>query len=313
MKVTDNKKRLKSLGSVFYSMVLIWASLIPGAVIGEAREPLTIYTVNYPLKYFAERIGGDHVKVILPTPKDSDPAHWTPDIATIGAYQQAEMILLNGAGYAKWVAKISLPYSKVVDTSKAFKKRTIQTREVMTHSHGAAGKHAHESLAVTTWLDLKLASLQAGAIRAAMIRKRSTLQKTFQANYAMLLEELMALDQDIQTIVTLNPLMPLIVSHPVYDYFKKRYALNIVSVHWESDQVPGDAQWNELKKILEQHPAKWMVWEAEPLPASVTQLEQAGIKSIVFNPCGNIPKKGDFMSVMRRNVENLQMAFSSLK
>lgn len=311
MKAKENKRKPKSLQSIFWCFILVWAFAVLGSATGEASEPLTIYGVNYPLKYFAERIGGDHVKVVLPAPADKDPADWTPDIVTIGAYQQADLILLNGAGYAKWVAKTSLPYSKVVDTSKTFRDRYIQTKEIMTHSHGAKGKHAHESLAFTTWLDLELAARQSEAILAAMIRKRPELRKTFQTNYAALLKELKALDQNIQTIVSQNPSMPLIVSHPVYDYFEKRYGLNIVSVHWEPDQVPGDAQWSALRKILGQHPAKWMVWEGEPAQASVTRLEQAGIKSVVFNPCGNIPEKGDFMSMMRRNVENLRTAFSS--
>ncbi|MBW1743769.1 MAG: hypothetical protein JRJ47_10130 [Deltaproteobacteria bacterium] len=50
-----------------------------------ARSPLSVYVVNYPLKYFAERIGGDHVDVEFPAPKGTDPAYWIPNIATIGA------------------------------------------------------------------------------------------------------------------------------------------------------------------------------------------------------------------------------------
>ena len=127
-------------------------------------RPLNVYVVNYPLKYFAERIGGDDVKVTLPVPADVDPVYWTPGIADIGAYQQADLILLNGAGYAKWVSKVSLPRSKTVDTSRGFKDQYITVKETMTHSHGAEGEHAHEGLAFTTWLDLSLAAKQAEAI-----------------------------------------------------------------------------------------------------------------------------------------------------
>ncbi|MBU0987878.1 MAG: metal ABC transporter substrate-binding protein [Proteobacteria bacterium] len=67
------------------------------------------------------------------------------------------------------------------------------------------------------------ASRQDEAIAAAMVRKRPALQKTFQTNCASLAKELKALDQDIQTIVSKNPSMPLMLSRPVYDYFAKRY------------------------------------------------------------------------------------------
>ena len=50
---------------------------------GVADEKLTIYTVNYPLTYFAERIGGDEVEVVFPAPHGEDPAFWSPEAETI--------------------------------------------------------------------------------------------------------------------------------------------------------------------------------------------------------------------------------------
>jgi zinc transport system substrate-binding protein len=277
-----------------------------------AAEPLNVYVVNYPLKYFAERIGGDHVRVEFPVPADVDPAYWNPDLADISAFQKADLILLNGAGYGKWVAKVSLPRSKIVDTSRQFKDRYITTKEVMTHSHGAEGKHAHESLAFTTWLDFELAARQAEAIAAAMGRKRPELDDTFQMNYKALAEDLKRLDRDIQAVVSKNTATPLTVSHPVYDFFARRYGLNIVSVHWEPDQVPSDSQLREFKGILKQHPARWMIWEGEPVQASVDKLKTLGADSLVFDPCGNVPARGDFMTVMQRNVEDLRRAFPAV-
>ena len=297
--------------SSVYSWLIITAIfiLIFSVRHGSAAEKLTVYVVNYPLMYFAERIGGDHVKVEFPAPADVDPAYWNPDLENISAFQKADLILINGAGYAKWVNKVSLPRSKMVNTSRQFKDQYITSKEVMTHSHGGEGKHAHESLAFTTWLDLELAARQAEAIAAAMGRKQPALQKTFQANHASLSKDLKALDQKIQAIVSKNPSMPLIVSHPVYDYFARRYRLNIVSVHWEPDEATGDEQWLELNKILKYHPAKWMIWEGDPLKAAIEKLKGLQIDSIVFNPCGNVPAQGDFLTVMRQNIENLKLAF----
>ena len=275
-----------------------------------AAETLNIYVVNYPLKYFAERIGGEHVKVEFPAPPDVDPAYWNPDLGTISAFQKADMILLNGAGYAKWVAKVSLPRSKITDTSRKFKDRYITTKEAMTHSHGAAGEHAHEALAFTTWLDFELATRQAEAIALALGRKRPQLIETFQGNYKLLEADLKGLNREIEAIVSKNQATPLIVSHPVYGYFARRYGLNIVSVHWEPDQVPTDSQLHAVKEILKQHPSKWMIWEGEPLQASVDKLKTLGVDSLVFDPCGNVPTRGDFMTVMQRNVEDLRRAFS---
>ena len=62
----------------------------------QTTEALSVYTVNYPLQYLAERIGGDLVEVIFPAPDDVDPAYWAPSPEEIAGYQQADLILLNG-------------------------------------------------------------------------------------------------------------------------------------------------------------------------------------------------------------------------
>ena len=101
-----------------------------------ADAPITVYTVNYPLQYFAERIAGKHADVVFPAPDGVDPAFWTPDSETVNRYQQADLILLNGAGYAGWTQHASLPRLKQVDTSAAFSAAYIRQAGGAAHSHG---------------------------------------------------------------------------------------------------------------------------------------------------------------------------------
>jgi zinc transport system substrate-binding protein len=274
-----------------------------------AAERLSVYTVNYPLAYFAERIGADQVEVIFPAPGDVDPAYWMPDPKTITAYQRSDMILLNGANYAKWIAKVSLPRSKTVDTSRKFKDSYVYASEMTTHSHGATGAHAHESLAFTTWLDLSLAKLQAEAIYKALTRKRPSAEMEFKVNFQALSDDLDKLHSQIREVVARDPGRALLGSHPVYDYLSAGYGINLRSVHWEPDEVPTISQWNDLNHILEEHKAQYMLWEGEPLPGSTSELNARGITSVVFSPCVNRPDNGDFMSVMQQNITNLKQAF----
>ena len=78
---------------------------------------------------------------------------------------------------------------------------------------------------------------------------------------------------------------------------------------WEPDVFPDAEQWAELEKVLNDHPAQWMIWEGEPLQESIEKLRSMGIESLVFAPCMNVPEEGDFLDVMRQNVENLKVAF----
>ena len=279
--------------------VLAWA---------DCQAQSTVYTVNYPLQYFAERIGGEQVSVVFPAPADVDPAFWAPDVATIASFQAADLILLNGATYAKWLKTASLPKSRSIDTSRRFEADFIAVVETATHSHGPVGEHAHGGTAFTTWLDLRQAVQQAQAVREGLSRLLPSHRDSFDERYAKLERDLLDLDDQLQVIAELAPARPLLASHPVYQYLARRYGLNLESVLWEPDAVPDDEQWLDLQSILEGHAAGWMLWEGQPLPASVERLEALGVRSLVFDPCGNRPEEGDFLSVMRQNAAQLRLA-----
>lgn len=269
-----------------------------------------VYVANYPLKYFATRIGGDFVDVHFPAPADEDPAFWQPDDATITKYQAADLILMNGASYSKWVDNTTLPDSKVTNTSSAFSKDFIEIKAASTHSHGPGGEHSHSGTAFTTWIDLQQGIQQAQAVASALEGVlEGGAKAALQTNLAALKKEMEALDQRLLAVGKRLANAPLVASHPVYHYLARRYALNLQSVLWEPEVVPDEKAMEVLKALLSKHPAKWMIWEGEPAKESVTKLEAIGVKSLVFDPCGNVPESGDFLSVMKADVEALEAAF----
>ncbi len=289
--------------------IVTTTSIATSSAAGNSTGKLSVYVVNYPLKYFAERIGGEHVKVVFPAPATVDPAYWMPEVNIIATYQQADLILLNGAGYTKWIDKVSLPLSKMINTSQKFQDQYIRLEVAVTHSHGPQGEHAHEDVAFTTWLDFMLASLQAKAVADALIRKKPDNRIFFEENLGRLKNDLLALDSAPREIVSKSPSLPLLASHPVYDYLSRGYGLNLKSVHWEPDEAPNTEQWVELRKILNEHPSKWMIWEGEPLTNTMGELKNLGLSCRVFDPCGNSPEHGDFISIMKKNIENIKSAF----
>jgi zinc transport system substrate-binding protein len=216
--------------------------------------------------------------------------------------------LLNGARYAKWVDKVSLPQLKLVNTSVAFQEKYIVGDAGTTHSHGPAGEHSHGGVAFTTWLDFSQAAQQAKAIAGALARKRPELAAEFQRRYALMESELLELDSEMQSIGRRAGGKPLLASHPVYQYLKRRYDLNLGSVMWEPDVVPDRSSWLRLQKLLGEHPARWMLWEAEPVSETEQRLSAMGVSSLVFSPCATTPADGDFLTVMRANLQTLSSA-----
>jgi zinc transport system substrate-binding protein len=276
----------------------------------ESNRP-TVYVVNYPLKYFAERIGGDRVDVRFPVPADEDPAFWQPSSDDIAAYQSADLILLNGATYAKWIEKVSLPSSKTVDTSAAFHGTLIKTASTVTHSHGPGGEHAHAGTAFTTWIDFEQANGQAKAVKETLLSLLPNHAPEFESNFATLQNELSELDSAMHEIAKRIGDGPLVASHPVYQYLARRYDLRIKAVHWEPDVVPDDKATADLKQLLADHPANWMIWEGEPDVRSVQLLETVGLGSVVFDPCSNTPSEGDWLTEMKRNVDRMKAVAAS--
>ncbi|SEF63767.1 metal ABC transporter substrate-binding protein [Vibrio hangzhouensis] len=290
----------------FNAKILLLFSVVFSLTSNAEPSKFTVYTVNYPLKYFAQRIGGKHIKVVFPVPENEDPAFWQPDSEQLVAFQQADMILLNGAKYAKWVEKVSLPMHRQVITSDPFSNQYIQTNSKTKHSHGNGKEHSHVGIAFTTWLDLSQSIVQAEQIHLALKNALPNHTKDFDAAFDKLKFELNQLDTEMKQVSNRIGNKNLIASHPVYQYMARRYELIITPVIWEADIYPSDRQWRELDLLVSKRSAKWMIWESEPLDDSVATLKHRGVNSIVFAPLGNLPEQGDFLTQMRINIQQLQ-------
>lgn len=277
----------------------------------DANAKPTVCAVNYPLTFFARRIAGGTLNVQFPIPAGVDPAFWQPTAEDIGKFQSADLILLNGANYAKWISTATLPGSKLVTTTASVADRFIRIEESVLHQHGPQGKHSHADIAFTTWLDPDIAIAQAAAARAVFAKTWPRRQDTFDENFAELKRAIEELDEQFADAFNRRPDVPIVFSHPVYHYLARRYQLKSKSVHWEPEAMPDEGQWRELEQLLKSHAAKVMIWEAQPLPATADRLRRLGIESIVFDPCGNAPQSGDYLTVMAENLDRLRRYFGA--
>ena len=266
---------------------------------------LSVYAVNYPLTYFAERLGGDAVRVTLPVPAGVDPAHWRPAPEDILPFQQADLILLNGAGYAAWVDTAALPNNRMVDTSRSFRDRLIRIEGQATHSHGPEGEHSHGTTASHTWLDPLLALEQARAILVALITYRPENEAEFRSHFILLERDLQALDEELTTVFKALGDQPVLFSHPVYQYLARRFVPDARSLNFEPDQVPDAAALAQLRELRTDYPATLLIWEREPYAVTVEMLESEGLRSIAFVPGANRPPEGDYLDLVRWNITNL--------
>ncbi len=295
--------------------------LLPLALLGcrkddapQTRAAAEVYTTFYATTYFTERIGGDRVKVVCPLPADADPIYWQPDSKAIAAYQAADLIVVNGASFEKWVAKASLPESNVVDTAAPLSAEFIKFKAAGTHSHGSDGGHSHEGIDGHTWLDPHNAKVQAGEIAKALAKLMPEHADEFETNRAALAADLDELDRTISELGEKLSTQHLLASHPAYNYLVARYDWDVTNLDLDPESPSAEDAIAQVRAAIEVRPAKILLWEAEPTPEVAEQLaSEFGLISIVFSPCESLDAAAieageDYLTVMRANVERLREA-----
>lgn len=263
---------------------------------------------NYPLAYFTGRLAGDFAEILYEIPADVDPAFWKPTDAQISAIQKADLIILNGATYEKWVVTTSLPDDKIVDTSLAFAGSFIESGNTITHSHGNEGEHSHGGTASTTWLDLNQACQQATAIKDALIATFPDHAESVNQAYPMLAKDLMALHGEMKTTAASLATRTFLASHPAYEYLARAYGLEIKTLLWYPEMELTKEALAGLEKLQRKYPsAKTFIWDGRPTPSHIPTLEKLGLRSIVITPASSKPGADtDFLQAMRNNLDALK-------
>ena len=272
-----------------------------------AQDRPRVVTVNQALHDLVVRLVDGTAEVVFPVPEGVDPSFWRPSIADISVVQSADLILLNGAGFATCVDRVSLPRARVVNTSRAIEDQFIVT-ESITHSHGDGGEHSHEGLASYTWLDPMLAVAQAEAVASAVIARDLAPAEDVEARLADLRSELTALDATAQDALSNLRGVKMIATHPRYQYFARRYGLSVTSLEWDAGAIPTTDQLAELKRLSTELDASILIREAQPPRAATEATDALGLQSVVFEPGASQGTHDTFIEAYESAVSNLTEA-----
>lgn len=275
-----------------------------------AQDRPRVVAVNQVLHEFAEHLLASAAEVVFPVPEGVDPSFWRPSIADISQIQSADLILLNGAGFATWIDRVSLPRSRVVNTSAKIEDQFIVT-ESITHSHGDGGEHSHEGVAPYTWLDPVLAMSQAEAIATAVIARGLAPAAEVDARLTELRSDLTMLDATAQRALGALKDVAIIATHPRYQYVARRYGLTISSLEWEAGEMPSNDQLADLDRLSTQLDARILVWEAQPPQEALDLTEALGLQSVVFETWASQGSFDSFFDTYAQAVSDLAGAAGS--
>ncbi|MGR3503500.1 metal ABC transporter substrate-binding protein [Pseudaestuariivita sp.] len=283
------------------------ALLALAATSASAEDRPRVVAVSQALASFAEALLGDAAQVEFPVPDGVDPSFWRPSIADISAVQSADMILLNGAGFATWIDRVSLPRSRVVNTSAGIEDRFIVT-ESITHSHGDGGEHSHEGLAAYTWLDPTLARAQV-EVMATALERRGLAPDDADARLADLRAALTTLDTETRNALQGMSDTTFIATHPRYQYLARRYDLSIAALEWEAGAMPNADELAALEALVEETGARVLIWEAAPPAEAIDAASALGLASVVFEPwAARTASEGTFVDAYAAAVAALSEA-----
>ncbi len=270
--------------------VCLLSGVLSVAASGASAEATrSVAAVNAPLAHIARVLGGPDIEVIYPLPSGVDPAFWKPSPEAVQRFQDADLILLNGAGYAGWVETAILPRARLVDTTAAVQDRLIPGGETgVAHKHGPQGEHAHAGrYAFTTWLDPDIAQAQVDAAAEAITRRWPELADEVAARAPVLRAEIAAMDEAFTTLSRRLAGRQVFASHPVYQYFNRAYLGQLISLHWEPDAVPSEEEWSAFSAMFNPGQSPMVIWEDTPMQQTSDRLAKLGVDHVVVSPMAN--------------------------
>jgi ABC-type Zn uptake system ZnuABC Zn-binding protein ZnuA len=274
----------------------------------------------------------DHAQIHLLSPKDQDPAHYTPNEIEVKSYQESDLIFLNGAGFESFEKKIMLPKSKIIYTSQSFKKDWLKSKIQSAHSHGRQGLHHHASTDPHTWVDPIQATEQIKNIYLKLkdfFKKRSNTSNQFDLSTIQSIQS--KLDQRFESLklqfeeidqqwknLDFNEFL-ILSSHPSYAYLAKRYGFKIESFDFDTDlpiEHPSQTQQMALvrafkQKILLSNPNQKLIffWEKQPHPSLTKALEAQEIQSYLLRTVESEPTEGNYLRAIQADLKNLAQIF----
>lgn len=181
---------------------------------------------------FVRNVGGERVEVVALVPGQADPHTYEPVPSQVAKIVQANLVVTNGLGLEATLE--DLIHDNVGDTPVVQMAAGLPT---IAGERGGDG-HAHEGGNPHLWLNVQYAMRYVEAIRDALIQVDPQGAATYEANAGAYLDELSALDREIEAATAaLSPQQrKLVTFHDAYPYFAERYGLEVIGV---VEEAPG--------------------------------------------------------------------------
>ncbi|PKL62560.1 MAG: zinc ABC transporter substrate-binding protein [Methanomicrobiales archaeon HGW-Methanomicrobiales-2] len=198
-----------------------------------------------PEQEFVERIGGDHVRVILLVPPGADPHTYEPPPGVLADVAEADMYAVVGSGIEfelAWQEKIAAlnPDMLVVDCSRGID--LISTGE-----GGHPGTDPH------IWVSPRNAKVMVENIREGLVEVDPANANDYNRNTAAYQEELDTLDVEIAGALAQSGTTKVMVYHSSWAYLARDYGLVEVPIEDEGKEPSPQRLERLITQAKEEH------------------------------------------------------------
>lgn len=283
---------------------------------------LKIYTTVYPLQYFAERIGGNHVEVSSIYPPGSNEHTFEPTQKDMMNVANADYFFYIGLGLEGFVAntKKSLQDENVqfVETTANVSKNKLAvstghedegTTAEHDHSHGDVDPHV--------WLSPIISQDLALSIKNTLVKAQPKNKAEFERNYQSLIKDLKGLDKDFKTMAGQVNTKTFFVSHAAFGYLAGTYGLDEISVAGlNSQDEPSQKQLAQIVDQAKKDHIHYILFE-QNVSSNLAKVIQndVGAQALTLHNLSvltneDIKNKEDYFTLMHRNIQTFKKALN---
>ena len=162
------------------------------------------------------------------------------------------------------------------------------------HGHDDHG-HGHGSFDPHIWLDPANAKVIVKKITNQLSKIDKDNASTYKANSKKVIKDLDGLIKKVKNEI--NKDASFVVFHDAYQYFEKRFGLNVIgALTVNPDVMPGAEQLSEIREVIEHEKAKCIFSEPQFNPNIINSIaSDTGVKTGVLDPLGANIDKGKNM------------------
>ncbi|WP_203246993.1 metal ABC transporter solute-binding protein, Zn/Mn family [Sporosarcina beigongshangi] len=301
-------------------------------------EKLAVYTTVYPLQYFTERIGGEHVDVKSIYPPGADEHTFDPTQKDMIALADSDLFFYIGFGLEGFVENaektLKNEHVKMIATAEGISEGMLEEghdeeghdSEEEVHdeeghdpeeeSHDEEG-HNHGQLDPHVWISPKLSVELAASIKNSLVEEAPEMASEFEKNFEQLQSDLVNLDGKFKEMATNAPSKTFFVSHAAFGYIAEPYGLEQVAIAGlNSQSEPSQKQLATLVGLAKEQNVRYILFEqnVSSKPTEVIRKE-IGAEALTLHNLGvltddDVKHNEDYFSLMERNIETLRQALS---